>query len=220
MGKPINKKYFGDPDNKVGKQVKITAKLSGESVGEGYIIKQTGKNRFKVHVGSTTGEIVLVNTVTSGNLSDGEGYISSTPHGGSAKAVKKLMAHKLVIHDTADSATSDLTAYKWSGAASAAAGEATLMNDSVINAKATATGYPVIANPSADDNPVDSVTITSGGGGYATAPAVTFSASSQTTATGTAVLTGDVVTSITITNAGSYTDAELAAGITVTIAAP
>ena len=56
---------------------------------------------------------------------------------------------------------------------------------------------------------VDDITITSGSSGYASAPAVTFSApTSGTTATGTAVLTSGVVTSITITNVGSgYTSA-------------
>ena len=56
---------------------------------------------------------------------------------------------------------------------------------------------------------VDDITITSGSSGYASVPAVTFSApTSGTTATGTAVLTSGVVTSITITNVGSgYTSA-------------
>lgn len=56
---------------------------------------------------------------------------------------------------------------------------------------------------------VSSVTITSGGSGYGSAPTVTFSApTSGTTATGTASITGGVITTITITNAGSgYTTA-------------
>lgn len=64
---------------------------------------------------------------------------------------------------------------------------------------------------------VGSVSITSGGSGYTTAPTVTFSApASGTTATGTAVISGGVVTSVTITNAGSgYTSVP-----TVTFSAP
>jgi len=64
---------------------------------------------------------------------------------------------------------------------------------------------------------VGSVSISSGGSGYTTAPTVTFSApASGTTATGTAVISGGVVTSVTITNAGSgYTSVP-----TVTFSAP
>lgn len=64
---------------------------------------------------------------------------------------------------------------------------------------------------------VGSVTITLGGSGYTTAPAVTFAApTSGVTATGTAVITNGAVTSVTITNPGSgYTTAP-----TVTFAAP
>jgi hypothetical protein len=52
---------------------------------------------------------------------------------------------------------------------------------------------------------VSSVTVTNGGSGYITPPTVTFSASDGgVLATGTAVLTGDAVTSVTITNPGRY----------------
>lgn len=57
---------------------------------------------------------------------------------------------------------------------------------------------------------VASIQLTSGGTGYTTAPTVTFSAppAGGTQATGTATVTGGVVTGITITNAGSgYTSA-------------
>lgn len=50
---------------------------------------------------------------------------------------------------------------------------------------------------------VGSVTVTSGGGYYTSAPAVTFSGGGGTGAAGTAVLTDGVVTSVTITNAGT-----------------
>lgn len=51
---------------------------------------------------------------------------------------------------------------------------------------------------------VAAVNVTAGGTGYGAPPTVTFAAPlSGTTATGTAVLTGGVVTSVTITNPGS-----------------
>ncbi len=65
-------------------------------------------------------------------------------------------------------------------------------------------------------NAVSSVTVTSGGSGYTTVPAVTFSGGAGTGAAATAVVTGGVVTSINVTNGGSgYTSDP-----TVTVAAP
>lgn len=61
------------------------------------------------------------------------------------------------------------------------------------------------AHPTVKVQRVSSVTITNGGSGYTTPPAVTFSASDGgVLATGTAVLTGDAVTSVTLTNPGRY----------------
>lgn len=67
---------------------------------------------------------------------------------------------------------------------------------------------------------VGSVLMTSGGSGYTTAPAVTFSAPTGLNgiqATGTANISGGAVTSVTITNPGAYPDQ---AAPTVTFAAP
>lgn len=63
---------------------------------------------------------------------------------------------------------------------------------------------------------VSSVTVTSGGSGYSSAPAVTFSGGAGTGAAATAVVTGGVVSAITVTAGGTgYTTAP-----TVAIAAP
>jgi len=79
----------------------------------------------------------------------------------------------------------------------------------VILSTATAT-----ANRTA--NVVTSVSIISGGSGYTTAPAVTFSGGGGTGAAATAVVTGGVVTAVNVTNGGSgYTTDP-----TVAIAAP
>ena len=58
--------------------------------------------------------------------------------------------------------------------------------------------------------------MTSGGSGYTTVPAVTFSGGAGTGAAATAVVTGGVVTSVNVTNGGTgYTTDP-----TVAIAAP
>lgn len=75
----------------------------------------------------------------------------------------------------------------------------------------TATATSTIASGA-----VTAVTITSGGSGYTSVPAVTFSGGAGTGAAATAVVTGGVVTAVNVTAGGSgYTSAP-----TVTIAAP
>jgi hypothetical protein len=65
-------------------------------------------------------------------------------------------------------------------------------------------------------NAVSAVNVVSGGSGYTTVPAVTFSGGGGTGATATAVVTGGVVTSINLTAGGSgYTTDP-----TVAVAAP
>lgn len=68
--------------------------------------------------------------------------------------------------------------------------------------------YDSFAYPNKTSLKVYSIIVAAGGSGYLTAPTVTISAPpSGTTATATAVLTGDAVTSVTITVAGSgYTE--------------
>jgi hypothetical protein len=72
------------------------------------------------------------------------------------------------------------------------------------------------ATASRTGNVVSAITVTSGGSGYSSVPAVTFSGGAGTGAAATAVVTGGVVTSINVTNGGSgYTTDP-----TVAIAAP
>lgn len=64
--------------------------------------------------------------------------------------------------------------------------------------------YDSLAYPNKNTLKVYSITVAAGGSGYVSAPTVTISAPpSGTTATATAVLTGDAVTSVTVTVAGS-----------------
>lgn len=75
----------------------------------------------------------------------------------------------------------------------------------------TATATATVASGS-----VTGVTLSSGGSGYSSVPAVTFSGGAGTGAAATAVVTGGVVTAVNVTNGGTgYTSAP-----TVAIAAP
>jgi len=79
----------------------------------------------------------------------------------------------------------------------------------VILSQATATA-------TVTSNVVSAVTVVSGGSGYTSVPAVTFSGGGGTGAAATAVVTDGIVSAVNVTNGGSgYTSAP-----TVTIAAP
>lgn len=58
MGRPVNKKYFGEG---AGNQIKVRAKIGTNTEGDGFIISQRSTNRFKVSVNGTEGICTLVN---------------------------------------------------------------------------------------------------------------------------------------------------------------
>lgn len=199
MGRPIKKSWFGDP-NSVGSQLKITAKLPGTAVGTGFIVEQTGTRKYKVNIGGVVGDVFLVNKSVSGDLVDGEGFITVTPFGGSAEPVNKLTQYRVTTYKSDGSTGS----YTWSANAASVDGQASIIVDTVIagvQALATA-AFGVVSGGG-----VSTVNITNGGSGYTTA-SVAFSGGGGTGAAATATLTGGVVTSITVTSTGSgYTSA-------------
>jgi hypothetical protein len=71
MGRPLNKRFFGEG---AGKQIAITAKIGSATEGAGFIVKQTGSSRYIVTVGADTGVVYLVDGVV-GSLGDNEAVI-------------------------------------------------------------------------------------------------------------------------------------------------
>jgi len=51
MGRPLNKRHFGNPGND-GFQIRVTADV-GAGAGAGFIVKQTGSKRFLCSVGGS-----------------------------------------------------------------------------------------------------------------------------------------------------------------------
>lgn len=198
MGRPIKSKWFGDPAS-IGYQLKITAKLPGETAAEGFIIEQTGTRKYKVNIGGVIGDVRLVNKSVAGNLEDGEAFMLATPFGGSAQPVYKLTQYRVSLFDS----PSGYSSYEWSEAAAANADEADVINDANVN-YVTAT-----ATATQDTGVVDSITIVEDGEGYLSAPAVTITddGGPGTGATATATISDGVVDSITIDDGGSgYTN--------------
>lgn len=204
MGRPIQKKFFGDPLS-VGSQLKITAKLPGESVAEGFITEQTGTRKYKVNIGGTIGDVFLVNKDTAGDLEDGEAFILATPFSGLPQPVYKLTQYRVSVFDSA----TEYSSYSWSADAATEAGQADIIDDanvSFVTATATVTS---------DGDAIDSITLVVGGEGYTGVPEVTISGDG-TGATATATISNGAVDSLTIDTGGTgYTGTP-----TVTIESP
>jgi len=190
MGRPIQKKWFGTPDS-AGYQLKITAKLPGEAVAEGFITEQTGTRKYKVNVGGVIGTVRLVNKLTDGDLVDGEAFVSAIPFGGSAQAVSKITQYRISVFDAGGA----FSTYEWSKDDATAVGQATLLNDDVVS-NITATGSANIAG-----GQVTTVNLLTGGSGYTKIPLVIIDGDG-TGAEIVAEIGGGEVTLLTIVTTG------------------
>lgn len=112
MGKPINKKYFGD-NALAGEQIEINAQLPGhaESTTAYHIVKQKSNTTYLIeHTASgDRGFAKLVNKGTS--LEDNEMSITVSPFLGGAEYVRIINAHQVK--------TFSGNVYKWDALVSA-----------------------------------------------------------------------------------------------------
>lgn len=103
MGRPLNKRYFGQP-TEGGDEIKVQFHNGTGSVN-GWIVKQTGSKRFVVTDGSATKTCYLVDK-TSASVAAGEMTISAKLDSGTVVQVTKIAGRKM----TAD----DGSVYPWS----------------------------------------------------------------------------------------------------------
>jgi hypothetical protein len=88
MGRPVNKRYFGDYDT--GTQLRVAAHTGNGAVDTSYIIAQKGTNQFRVTDGTTELECRLVDKAT-GSVLLGEMVIFGTAAGVNDRLpIKKL----------------------------------------------------------------------------------------------------------------------------------
>jgi len=200
MGRPIKSKWFTARDGNAAGDLQLTI-----STGDEAIIKQTGTGVYEV----ASGRVKLIDGAPS--VAPSAGVVGDAQLAHDGKNVRKLTQYRVYFFDGSDSAV-------WRD------GDGNVVG-TFVPALATDPGYPdvtatgtVVPTLVTDANTVDFIIVDDGGQGYGSAPVVTFSTGTGSTATGTAVLTGDVVTSVTIDTLGSYLDIELP--ITVTFAAP
>lgn len=94
MGRPINKRYFGEG---AGNQIKVRFKTGGTEY-DGYIVKQTGSKRFKVSDGTHTITGYLVNKSTGG-LDNGDIIINVLTDAGTYVQATKLYNRVAITED-------------------------------------------------------------------------------------------------------------------------
>jgi hypothetical protein len=102
MGKPINKRNFG---NDIGTDISIVANVSG-TVGSGFIVKQSGTRKYLVNINGDVGMVRLVNKDQE-DLLEGEAIIQAVV-GSDTFNVSKLTQHRATVWGL-----SGLTSYSW-----------------------------------------------------------------------------------------------------------
>lgn len=224
MGRPIKKKWFL---TKAGSEAGNLALAVGAAGTVEAIIKQVGTGVYQV----ASGRVKLVDSDIVRNpeyvaIDPAPGIVGTATLTHNGREVLKINQYRMSYADDDAGGTSPdddvwrdgegvVIGTLVPGPIGEVPGTEPGDPDPIPKVQATGTVVPALAT---DANTVTSVTIDEGGSGYAAAPPVTFSDGDGGTATGTATMTADVVSGVTMTAPGSYLDSELP--ITVTFGAP
>jgi hypothetical protein len=93
MGRPLNKRYFGDG---AGNQIKVRAKVGSNSVADGYIISQRSTRRFKVNANGNVAVCKLVDKA-DGSLLANEMNITVLTDANTLSRVTKLFNRVAIV---------------------------------------------------------------------------------------------------------------------------
>ena len=99
MGRPINKRFFGEPTAN-GNEIKVRFRATGEAEANGWIVKQLGSKKFRCYDGTNTMDCTLADKA-QGTLAVGEMTITVKDDGGTARQVVKI-AGRMVTLDSGD----------------------------------------------------------------------------------------------------------------------
>ena len=99
MGRPINKRFFGEPTAN-GNEIKVRFRATGEDEANGWIVKQLGSKKFRCYDGTNTMDCTLADKA-QGTLAVGEMTITVKDDGGTARQVVKI-AGRMVTLDSGD----------------------------------------------------------------------------------------------------------------------
>ena len=95
MGRPLNKRYFGEP-TAGGNEIKVRYRATGQAEANGWIVKQLGSKKFRCYDGTNTMDCTLVDK-SQGTLAVGEMTITVKDDGGTARQVTKIAGRKVTL---------------------------------------------------------------------------------------------------------------------------
>lgn len=105
MGRPLNKRYFGEP-TAGGNEIKVQFH-NGTASAPGWIVKQKGSKTFLCTDGTNEAICTLVDKA-SASLAAGEMTITVSDDAGNAKQVTKIAGRKVTL-DTGESIAWDFS---------------------------------------------------------------------------------------------------------------
>ena len=95
MGRPINKRFFGEP-TAGGNEIKVRFRATGQAEANGWIVKQLGSKKFRCTDGTNTEDCTLAD-VSQGSLAVGDMTITVKDDGGTARQVTKIAGRKVTL---------------------------------------------------------------------------------------------------------------------------
>lgn len=105
MGRPLNKRYFGEP-TAGGDQLKVQFHNGTASV-KGWIVKQLGTKKFRCTDGTVVADCHITDAASAA-LTEGQMSITVKDDLGVAKQITKIAAHKVTVN------TGESVAYNYS----------------------------------------------------------------------------------------------------------
>jgi surface protein len=151
MGRPIQKKWFGEPTDPPAQIIVTGAKFSdGTTAIDAYILKQTGATAYKIQDTAKTHQpeiLFMVNADSVNALMPGQCYIIATPFGGTALPCESIEQYRVKVYNvpnstprkTGDPAVSSVSSYEWVAGPATKPGQATL-----VTGEAPPVGQPAI----------------------------------------------------------------------------
>jgi hypothetical protein len=132
MGKPIQKKWFGNATGAIN--VAGVRWADDTTASDAYIVKQTGSAAYVVSDGAKAEIVFMVNADAVTALMPGQCYINVTPFGGSALPAETIAQYKVSVYtvpntvprEVGDPAVYPAVDYTWSTIPAAAKGQADL----------------------------------------------------------------------------------------------
>ena len=95
MGRPLNKRYFGEP-TAGGNEIKVRFRATGQAEANGWIVKQLGSKKFRCTDGTAVKDCVLVDKASAA-IAAGEMSIVVKDDGGTARQVTKIAGRKVTL---------------------------------------------------------------------------------------------------------------------------